>query len=112
MSSLPVVDSDTKLDSSIAVDNCSSPTSRSPKEKESNIYQVPELAVCGNLFQSFPSIPLCEDESEYMVHCKKMIFSRHVVFQCQVKNTLDDQLLENVSVQFQSDDDMWDMDNI
>ena len=112
ISALPVVESDSPSDAALADDTYSTPTAKAEEQKDASVYQVPELTVCGNLFQSFPAVALCEEESEYVVHCKKMIFTRHVVFQCQVKNTLDDQLLENVSVRFQSDDDMWDMDNV
>ena len=112
ISSLPVVESDTPSEAALADETSFVTTAKAEEQKDANIYQVPELTACGNLFQSFPAVALCEEESEYVVHCKKMIFARHVVFQCQVKNTLDDQLLENVSVRFQSDDDMWDMDNV
>lgn len=112
ISALPVVDSDLPSAQVLSDGTPSSPGSSANEKKAPSVYQVPELTVCGNLFQSFPAVALCEEESEYVVHCKKLIFARHIVFQCQVKNTLDDQLLENVCVHFQSDDEMWDMDNL
>jgi coatomer protein complex subunit gamma len=39
---------------------------------------------------------LTESETEYIVHCIKHTFAKHIVFQFNCTNTLNDQLLENV----------------
>ena len=41
---------------------------------------------------------MTEDETEYMVQCVKHVFEEHVLFQFTVNNTVEDQLLEQLSV--------------
>ncbi|ELU14014.1 hypothetical protein CAPTEDRAFT_162815 [Capitella teleta] len=67
---------------------------------------VPELANLGPLFKS-SSLPveLTESETEYMVRCIKHTFPHHLVFQFDCTNTLNDQVLENVTVQMENTDD-------
>ncbi|KAG1057045.1 hypothetical protein G6F43_001092 [Rhizopus delemar] len=58
---------------------------------------VPEFASFGALFKSsVRPIELTESETEYIVHCIKHTFAKHIVFQFNCTNTLNDQLLENV----------------
>eukprot|EP01102_Stenamoeba_stenopodia_P007090 TRINITY_DN1980_c3_g1_i1.p1 TRINITY_DN1980_c3_g1~~TRINITY_DN1980_c3_g1_i1.p1 ORF type:complete len:879 (-),score=208.25 TRINITY_DN1980_c3_g1_i1:193-2829(-) len=63
--------------------------------------QIPQFAGLGNLLRSTKSVELTESETEYVVNCIKHIFSEHIVFQFNVTNTLNDQLLENVSVKME-----------
>ncbi|KAJ8302194.1 hypothetical protein KUTeg_021181 [Tegillarca granosa] len=60
---------------------------------------IPELANIGSLFKS-SSLPveLTESETEYMVQCIKHTFGNYMVFQFDCTNTLNDQVLENVTV--------------
>ncbi|XP_076075163.1 coatomer subunit gamma-2-like [Mytilus galloprovincialis] len=60
---------------------------------------VPEFSNLGSLFKS-SSLPveLTESETEYMVQCVKHCFGRYMVFQFDCTNTLNDQVLENVTV--------------
>ncbi|KAI8927860.1 adaptin N terminal region-domain-containing protein [Entophlyctis helioformis] len=60
--------------------------------------RVPQLAALGPLFKSSASVELNEAESEYLVVCIKHVFPQHFVFQFECKNTLQDSLLENVSM--------------
>ncbi|KAI9281944.1 adaptin N terminal region-domain-containing protein [Sporodiniella umbellata] len=58
---------------------------------------ISEFASFGTLFKSSPKpVELTESETEYVVHCIKHTFAKHVVFQFNCTNTLNDQLLENV----------------
>ena len=52
----------------------------------------------GAVLKSSPVIELTEAETEYVVTLVKHIFKGHVVLQFEVKNTLPDTVLENVSV--------------
>jgi hypothetical protein len=61
--------------------------------------EVPELASYGPVFRSSPApIPLTESETEYVITAVKHIYKEHVVFQFNVRNTLPDTILEQVSV--------------
>lgn len=60
---------------------------------------VPQLAELGSPFKSsLNAVQLTEAETEYVVKCIKHVFARHVVFQFDCTNTLNDEVLENVSV--------------
>ncbi|KEY68139.1 hypothetical protein S7711_08330 [Stachybotrys chartarum IBT 7711] len=60
--------------------------------------QIPEVAEFGSVIKSSPVIELTEAETEYVVTLVKHIFKEHIVLQYEVKNTLPDTVLENVSV--------------
>ncbi|XP_066452260.1 coatomer subunit gamma-1 [Eleutherodactylus coqui] len=63
---------------------------------------VPEFKTLGPLFKSSPeAIALTESETEYVVRCTKHTFVNHIVFQFDCTNTLNDQILENVTVQME-----------
>jgi len=51
-------------------------------------------------------LQLTESETEYVVNCVKHTFKDHVVFQFNCTNTLNDQILENVTVQMETGDEM------
>ncbi|KAK2173712.1 hypothetical protein NP493_854g00017 [Ridgeia piscesae] len=67
---------------------------------------VPQFANLGPLFKS-SSMPLelTESETEYSVRCVKHMFPHHIVFQFDCTNTLNDQVLENVTVHMESTED-------
>ncbi|GAA97462.1 hypothetical protein E5Q_04141 [Mixia osmundae IAM 14324] len=61
--------------------------------------EVPELASYGKVLKSSSKpIELSESETEYVVTAVKHVFSEHIVFQFNIRNTLQDTILENVSV--------------
>ncbi|XP_064605272.1 LOW QUALITY PROTEIN: coatomer subunit gamma-2-like [Liolophura sinensis] len=61
---------------------------------------IPEFASIGALFKSSHlPVELTESETEYMVQCVKHTFTNYVVFQFDCTNTLNDQVLERVTVQ-------------
>ncbi|XP_036926178.1 coatomer subunit gamma-1 [Sturnira hondurensis] len=63
---------------------------------------VPEFHGLGPLFKSSPEpVALTESETEYVIHCTKHTFTDHMVFQFDCMNTLNDQTLENVTVQME-----------
>lgn len=59
---------------------------------------IPEIASFGAVLKSSPVLELTEAETEYVVNVVKHIFKEHIVLQYEVKNTLPDTVLENVSV--------------
>jgi coatomer subunit gamma len=62
------------------------------------LMQIPEMKEFGNVLKSSPVIELTEAETEYAVTLVKHIFKEHIVLQYEVKNTLPETVLENVSV--------------
>ncbi|CAF4275639.1 unnamed protein product [Rotaria sp. Silwood2] len=60
---------------------------------------IPEFAHLGPIFKSSLPVDLTESEVEYVVRCIKHVFSHYIVFQFDINNTLNDQLLERVTVQ-------------
>ncbi|EIE85792.1 hypothetical protein RO3G_10502 [Rhizopus delemar RA 99-880] len=59
---------------------------------------VPEITTFGALLKSSKRVHVTETETEYVVYCVKHLFAKHIVFQFDCLNTLNDQLLENVEV--------------
>lgn len=62
------------------------------------LMEIPEMAAFGSVLKSSPVIELTEAETEYVVTLVKHIFKEHIVLQYEVKNTLPDTVLENVSI--------------
>ena len=62
------------------------------------LLKVPELKAYGPVLRSSSSVELTESETEYVVSVIKHIFKDYVVLQYEVKNTLADVVLEEVSV--------------
>jgi coatomer protein complex subunit gamma len=60
--------------------------------------QIPELKAYGTLLRSSSPVELTESETEYVVTAVKHIFKEHIVLQYDIKNTLPDTVLEDVSV--------------
>ena len=59
---------------------------------------IPELKAYGNVLKSSQLIELTESETEYVVSVVKHIFKDQLVLQYDVKNTLADTVLEEVSI--------------
>lgn len=62
------------------------------------LLEIPEMKEFGSVLKSSPLLELTEAETEYVVTLVKHIFKEHIVLQYEVKNTLPDTVLENVSV--------------
>lgn len=65
--------------------------------------QVSEFSGYGAVLHTSSVIPLTEKEAEFVVESVKHVFKEHIVLQFNVENTLDDALLEMVSVTAQPD---------
>ncbi|XP_020371179.2 coatomer subunit gamma-2 isoform X1 [Rhincodon typus] len=65
---------------------------------------IPEFKHLGPLFKSSAPVQLTEAETEYVVRCIKHTFKKYMVFQFDCTNTLNDQLLEKVTVQMEPSD--------
>jgi coatomer protein complex subunit gamma len=76
--------------------------------------EVPQLAALGRIFRSAAPVPLTESETEYVVRCVKHIFEEHVVLDFCVTNTIEDQMLVDVTVGLEcSEPELYEMqDNI
>ena len=74
----------------------------------SQISSIPEFASYGKLFKSCNLVKLTEDTVEYTVSCVKHIFSKHVVFEFIISNTVQEQELENVGLkmEIEAEDDL------
>ncbi|CAI7643412.1 unnamed protein product, partial [Penicillium manginii] len=62
------------------------------------LMQHPDIKEYGTLLKSSGPVELSESETEYVVTAVKHIFKEHIVVQYDIKNTLPDTVLENVTV--------------
>jgi len=65
---------------------------------------IPEFAHLGPLFKSSTPIELTEADTEYNVKCIKHTFSHYIVLQFDCLNTLNDQLLEKITIRLDTSD--------
>lgn len=73
------------------------------KEESQDLYStllqsIPEFGHIGGLFKSSKPLQLTELETEYVINCVKHTFPKHIVLQFNVTNTLQEQLLENLTI--------------
>ena len=59
---------------------------------------MPQFAEYGQLFKSSEAVQLTEEETEYNIVVVKHVFPNHTVLQFQCTNTVQEQVLEDVSV--------------
>uniref|UniRef100_A0A1I7XYF9 Coatomer subunit gamma n=1 Tax=Steinernema glaseri TaxID=37863 RepID=A0A1I7XYF9_9BILA len=119
VSSLPITAAAERKRPSLAVDAAgAAPSAIAAKNEEKkasrqDIYAeqlaaIPQFSRVGPLFKSSSPVELTEAETEYSVTCIKHTFANHVVLQFDCCNTLNDQLLENVTVELEpADDAAW-----
>lgn len=62
------------------------------------LQSIPEIAAYGSVLKSSPVIELTETEMEYVVTAVKHLFKEHLVIQYDIKNTLPEVTLTDVSV--------------
>jgi len=62
------------------------------------LQQIAEFACLAALFRSSKPLELTESETEYVLNCVKHIFANQIVFQFNCTNTLQEQMLEDVTV--------------
>ena len=60
--------------------------------------QIPEFKAYGALLHSSQPVELTESETEYVVSVIKHIYKEHLVLQYEIKNTMTETVLEEVSV--------------
>lgn len=73
-------------------------TAAATQKYAEQLMQIPEFKAYGNLLKSSVPVELTESETEYVVTAVKHIFKEHIVLQYDVKNTLPDTVLEDVTV--------------
>nr|CAD2138963.1 unnamed protein product [Meloidogyne enterolobii] len=69
------------------------------------ISAIPQFEKLGPLFKSSPTFELTESVTEYNVSCVKHIFNDYVLLQFDCRNTVNDQLLEDVYVHLEPQDE-------
>ena len=71
---------------------------------EERLEKVPQLKSLGlgTLFKSSLPLQLTELETEYFVQCIKHVYPSHIVLQFDCNNTLNDQILENISMEVET----------
>ena len=62
------------------------------------LMQIPELKAYGNVLSSSAPVELTETETEYVVSVIKHIYKKNLVLQYEIKNTMPEVVLEEVSV--------------
>ena len=80
-----------------AAEAVESATEESQKYAE-QLQKIPELAAYGGVLKSSSVVELTESETEYVVTAVKHIYKDNVVLQFDIKNTLPDTILCDVSV--------------
>jgi len=83
------------------------PETSTKKEKPAHtvLHGIPEFAGFGKCFKSSPPVPLTEQETEYVVVCTKHIFAKHIVFQFNCNNTIENTCLENANMAMETGDE-------
>jgi len=87
------------------------PVAASESVYQETLGQIPQFNKLGTLFKSSKPVELTEAETEYVVNCVKHIFQSHIVFQFNCTNTLNDHLLEHVSVKVESSSDEFTLES-
>lgn len=59
---------------------------------------MPQFAKYGQVFKSSAPVQLTEEETEYNIVVVKHVFPQHTVLQFQCTNTVQEQVLEDVSI--------------
>ena len=78
-------------------DNVSAAAAQSQKYSE-KLSNIPEIKAYGTVSRSSAVVELTESETEYVVSVVKHIFKDHIVLQYDIKNTLPETVLDDVSV--------------
>jgi coatomer protein complex subunit gamma len=81
-----------------AIDEISQTAELTKQQLLQELSQVAEFSSYGAVLHTSSLVHLTERESEFVVEAVKHVFKEHIVLQFNVENTLDDVLLEMVSV--------------
>jgi len=91
----------TKAATAAAADNPTTARAAPERHVEAEadlLSKLPQFVHLGQRFSSSKRAALSESGTEYEVSCLKHVYSSHLLLQFSVNNTLEDQLLENVTV--------------
>lgn len=86
-----------KADASATADAAKEAAVASQKYAQ-QLQAIPEFSGYGAVLKSSPTVELTESETEYVVGAVKHLFKEHLVLQFDIKNTLADYVLADVSV--------------
>ena len=86
-----------KAEQSTAAETAAS-ISVATQKYSTHLQTIPEFSSYGAVLKSSPVIELTESETEYVVSVIKHLFKEHIVLQFDIKNTLADYVLTDVSV--------------
>lgn len=87
-----------KKESSAATSDAGASGVAAAQRYAQQLLQIPEMRSYGPLLKSSTVIELTESETEYVVSAVKHIFKEHIVLQFDVKNTIPDTVLQDISV--------------
>jgi coatomer protein complex subunit gamma len=73
-------------------------TAAATQKYAEQLLQIPDIKEYGTLLKSSAPVELSESETEYVVTAVKHIFKEHIVVQYDIKNTLPDTVLGDVTV--------------
>lgn len=73
-------------------------TAAATQKYAEQLMQHPDIKEYGTLLKSSAPVELSESETEYVVTAVKHIFKENIVIQYDIKNTLPDTILDNVTV--------------
>lgn len=77
------------------------------QQYQSELSQLPEINEYGRLLHSSNKFELTEKETEFVVYAIKHIFSKHIVIEYNIENTLDEIILENVNINMEIDNEEY-----
>ncbi|KAJ1419563.1 adaptin N terminal region-domain-containing protein [Ochromonadaceae sp. CCMP2298] len=102
-----------KITASSAADVAEGDAAPAAADPAAAVYAVPQFAALGRAFRSTGETSLTETEMEYVVSCVKHIFADHVVLQFNILNTIDDQQLQDVTVNVEvGDPDVYTVESV
>ena len=87
-----------KVEAGAAAAEAARDSAAASQKYQQQLAAIPELAEFGPLLKSSRVVELTESETEYVVSAIKHLFREHVVLQFDIKNTLSDYVLGDVSV--------------
>lgn len=73
-------------------------TAAATQKYAEQLMKIPDIKEYGTLLKSSVSVELSESVTEYVVSAVKHVFKENIVVQYDIKNTLPDTVLENVTV--------------
>lgn len=94
----PAINGAKKVDAGVAAAEAARNSAAASQKYAQQLSAIPDFKDFGALLKSSHSVDLTEAEMEYVVSAVKHIFKEHVVLQFDIKNTLSDYVLADVSV--------------